>query len=837
MIYRGIQMACCDDRQQGTVQGDKRQVKLSDASKRNQLINEDRLLIQEPQSFGDVVFSGIDTVVRSRQGSITDDGVITLSAPLSWDDGTTVNIGPYQSRTPGQLLDWKTYYPATVQTDNFNRIQIHPVGNDTLNLEPFDRLRVIAEGEFFGMFGSNRTVMAVTGDMIELDEPVPVSGTVETELTVRVSKIGTEDPFDFLDTVGVDELTGAGWLRWATDPFGQLYWETRPQPGSFWDILARVGKYVLGTKAWTNPIIITSRYFMEAMTQDLHNVSLEQDASEESGDLYTPIGRIRGEAGVDGRTANMTVGDIARFWYFGYEFSSQQNSSPPVDPIGTQTTDPGFRMDEPGNNLLRDLIVYPQVTAEVAGSPNVVNIGAQAAALAASPGLDMADAFWQKLAGNPNEVSATTPDRRMIPNDFGLVPQGPQLQLSSACYLAFTRPTGGNNHRATMDDNIDGGDDGRDAQDNDEQRLFYTVVVRDVTAAINTIQVNGGDSINLLRTQRAAVTVSDEGVKRYAILAMQPTSGAIVQAQVDPANVLIARDPFSGGPGPFSEPFQICRWHEWDSTNSEYISGGLAEHGVHLPVDIYVPVRKLTVNVVEFPPVLTTLPATMDFSIYPAAGSPVPSLQPGAELFFPVAANVITATQAISYVTPLAPDNTVQPDRSFQDASSRATQQVRDFLGDGLVYALALGEDDVPEEQTTIQVIFTVGDTTNAATITMNIAVDGHFLARDTGPLAASGYQITAGRAGVLRCVQLDGTTNVTPDAGTVQFTLRDGSPVPQITTGAPLVDELSFSASGNQLTVNVDAAANTTLDGGFRRLLIADAGGIMKAGRTIRII
>ena len=167
----------------------------------------------------------------------------------------------------------------------------------------------------------------------------------------------------------------------------------------------------------------------------------------------------------------------------------------------------------------------------------------------------------------------------------------------------------------------------------------------------------------------------------------------------------------------------------------------------------------------------------------------------------------------------------------------RATQQVRDFLGDGLVYSLSLGEDDVPEEQNTIQVIFTVGDTTNAATITMNIAVDGHFLARDTGPLAASGYQITAGRAGVLRCVQLDGTTNVTPDAGTVQFTLRDGSPVPQITTGAPLVDELSFSASGNQLTVNVDAAANTTLDGGFRRLLIADAGGIMKAGRTIRII
>jgi len=837
MIGRAIEMACCDDRQEGTVQGDKRQVKLSDPSKRNQLINESRLLIQEPQNFGNAVFSGIDTVVRSRQGTITDDGVITLSAPLSWDDGTTVNIGPYQSTTPGQLLDWKKYYPATVQTDNFNRIQIHPVGNDTLNLEPFDRLRVIAEGEFFGMFGSNRTVMAVTGDMVELDEPVPVSGTVETELTVRVSKIGTEDPFDFLDTVGVDELTGGGWLRWATDPFGQLYWETRPRAGSFWDILARIGKYVLGTKAWTNPIIITSRYFMEAMTQELHNVSLEQDASEQSGDLYTPIGRIRGEAGVDGRTANMTVGDIARFWYFGFEFSDRQNSSAPVNALGSRRTDLGFRMDEPGNNLLRDLIVYPQVTAEVAGSPGVVNLGAQAAALGSSPGLNMADAFWQKDPADPNDVSATTPDRRMIPNDLGFVPQGPQLQLSSACYLAFTRPSGSNSHRATMDDNIDNGDQGRDAQDNDEQKLFYTVNVQDVTVTINTVQVNDGDSITLLRTQRAAVTVSDEGVKRYAVLAMQPNNGTIVRAQVDPDNVLIARDPFAGGPGPFSEPVQICRWHEWDSANSEYKSGGLAEHGMHLPVDVFVPVRKLTVNVVEFPPVLTTLPATMNFSIYPAAGSPLPSLQPGAELFFPVAANVITATQALSYVTPPAPDITVQPDRSFLDASSRATQQVRDFLGDGLVYALALGEDDVPEEQAAIQVIFAVGDTSNAGTITMNIAVDGHFLARDTGPLAASGYQIAAGSRGVLACVELDGTTNVTPDPATVQFTLRDGSPVPQITAGGTPVDELSFSATGNQLTINVDVGANTSLDNGFRRLLISNTGGTLKAGRTIRII
>ena len=112
----------------------------------------------------------------------------------------------------------------------------------------------------------------------------------------------------------------------------------------------------------------------------------------------------------------------------------------------------------------------------------------------------------------------------------------------------------------------------------------------------------------------------------------------------------------------------------------------------------------------------------------------------------------------------------------------------------------------------------------------MDIAIEGHFLARDTGTLAGSGYEITAGNSGVLDCVELNVTTSVTPDAGTVQFTLRDGSPVPQITTGGSPVEELTFSAAGNQLTINVDAGANTSLDSGFRRLLISNTGGTMKA-------
>lgn len=317
---------------------------------------------------------------------------------------------------------------------------------------------------------------------------------------------------------------------------------------------------------------------------------------------------------------------------------------------------------------------------------------------------------------------------------------------------------------------------------------------------------------------------------------MQPNNGTVVQAAFTPNKTVAAQDPFAGGTGPFSEPMQICRWHDFDAGSSQYRSGGLAQHGMHLPVDIFIPVRKLTVNVLELPPVLTALPSTLDFTMYPAAGTPLPSIQPGASLFFPVAANVPTATRALSYVTPPLPDITVVPDISFQDISSTASQQVQDFLGDGLLYSLSLGEDDVPEEQSNITVIFNVGDTALAATITMTIPVDGHFLARGAAALAVSGYQIAVGGSDVLECFELGGA-NVTPDSTSVTFTLRDGSPVPQITSGGSLSDELTFSDTGNQLTINVDAAANTTLDGGFRRLLIPDAGGTQRASRTIQIV
>lgn len=838
MIYRLIQMACCDDRLAGAVEGSKLKIRLSDPAKRSQLTNDERLLVQEPQSFGNATFSGISSVVRTKQ-AISDDGVITLSAPLPWDDGQQVNVGPYQTRTPGQIFDWNSYYPATVVVDNPAAIRLLPVGSDHLSVQPFDRLRVLAENSWFGMFGTSRTVMAVNGDVVELDQPPPSSGSAATELTLRVAKVGTEDPFDWLDTAGVDELTGGGWLRWVTDPFGQLHWQTRPQQGSFLDILARVGKYVLGTKCWSNPIIITSRYFMEAMTQALYNVSLEQDASEQSGDLYTPIGRLRGEVSVNGTSAAMTVGDIARYWYFVYEFSNAQSTQ--TAGIGTNAggnTDPGLTQDAPGANLYLDQIIYSQVTAETGGGGgSVINRGAQSGALPQAPGMDVPDSFYQKNAANPNEVSVTAPDRRIIPNDFGWVPQeSASLQLSSSMYLAFSRPTtGGNTHRVTVDDAIPQGANGRDAQDNNEQRLFYSLQVNDINALVSTVAVTEGSTIRLLRRQRATVRIADQGAKRYALRVLRPNNGTIVRAAQEPETVLIAQDPFpSAGGGTFSEPIEISRWHEWDADRNEYRSGGLARHGKHLPADVFVPVRKLTLQVMEFPPVLTTLPASLDFSAYPAAaGFTPPPLNQGGELFFPVAANVIIASQTLQYVTTPSPDITIRPIVSLSDVTSTSAQAVQDFLGDGLLYRLSIATDDPPEEQSSINVLFRVGETGSSTDITMTIPVQGHFLMANGG-----GYSINHGGLLVLTCSDLNGGA-VTPNATTVQVTLADGSAVPQVaaSSGGAMVNEFSFSVSGNQLTVNADGNANAALEGGIRRLLVTDSSGNVKARRTVRVV
>jgi len=874
MIYRGIQTACCDDRQEGTVQNNGTEVHLSNPADAGSLANIERLLVQEPQDFGNtvsggVISSGIATVVRNRVGAIIN-GVVTLSAPLSWEDGSKVDIGPYESRTPGQLLDWKTYYPATVQSDNYSRLQVHTIGDDTLTLEPFDRLRVIAESADFGMFNAMRTVISVTGDIIELDKAAPVSGTPETELTVRISKIGTEDPFDFVDTVGVNEIANAGWFRWASDPFGKLQTKTNPEAGSFLDVLGRSGKYVLGTKAWSNPILLFSRYFSEIILNEirgkgeLYHVSIEQDASEQSGHLYTAIGRVRGEASVNNTSVTMTVGDIARFWYFAEEpFGYAQSSSPALGATETPTY-PAFLMNEAGNHLRRDQIILVQQTPEVSGG--LINNGATGALLGASPGLALADIFWQKNANDPNDVSINPyagtaaagvqfTDRSMIPTDRGLVPQSAELQLSSSVYMAYTRPTAtGDSHRATMVDGIDSGPlpqyrkpnqrlYARDAHDEESQRLFFNVTVQDVTVNVNGLAVADGTTVTLLRTQTANITVNGEGTKQYAVRVMQPTTGTRVRASFTPKNTLSAQDPYIDNTvsppvpiaGPFTEPFQICRWHDLNETTGVYRSGGLAQHNMHLPEDIFIPVRKLTVDVAELPPVLNSLPATLDFSMY--TGAALPAIAPGGELFFPVAANILIATHALRYVTPLAPDNTVKPDRVLDDVTSTATQQVQDFLGDGLVYSLTMASTQVPEEQSTIDVIFTVGDPSLAATMTMTMPVDGHFLARDTGALAASGYEIAVGSSEDLSCVELDGATNVTPDSGNVVFTLRNGSAVPQLVVGGAPVNELTFAAAGNVLTVNVNAGANVSLDDGFRRLVVLDVGGSIRAARTVRLV
>jgi len=63
--------------------------------------------------------------------------------------------------------------------------------------------------------------------------------------------------------------------------------------------------------------------------------------------------------------------------------------------------------------------------------------------------------------------------------------------------------------------------------------------------------------------------------------------------------------------------------------------------------------------------------------MYPATPATLPVLHPGTSLFFPVTANVLTATQAMNYISSPTPDVTVRPDRGFSDITPSASQHDR----------------------------------------------------------------------------------------------------------------------------------------------------------------
>lgn len=756
----------------------------------------------------EITIKGDTTVVRSVE-SRADDGRVTFRTALPVSQGQ-VKIAPYETHTPGTLQSWKPFYPATVDPELRATVTLHPVGDDRLTLLPRDRVRVLFDE--IEAYGHTTTVTAVNGDRVELAEMIPTLPLQEgQELIVRITKIGRDDPTGWLDQRLLDDAMDAGWVRWVTDPFSQTFFTVQQHArGSFWDHFTRVASYLLGNHAWS--LLPFGFYFWDGLFLARargkgYLAFIEQDASEHSGDLYSSIGRLRNDSGEmgDGEpSATMTVGDIALYWF--WPGASRFTVLPR-----------GGAQDAPGVHFPDWLCTMPFVTEEdtdeVAPDPVPPNNSAEAGPLADEPGLAVPDVFFEKNAADPRDTTGGL--RRLRINDRGFVPLEPGIQRTMAGYMAFSRPSQERGHRVTIsttggdnDDNIQD----RNAQDEGKQVIFFNVQVEDVTVTINGVAIAEDTAVTLLQTQRATVNVTPDGDRRYRATIQRPADGPSLRRPED--MLLEARTQDTANP----EPVELSRFYEFDG--ERFMTGPIRGRGMHLPTDVDVPVRTFTVAVVDTPPVTGALPAAPDFGIY---GGAVPALRPGGEVFVLVAANVMTFNDTLQYDA-AAPPGTIDPVIPLTDATADATPALRTFLagGVGRPFRLALEDDDPPEEEASILFEVTVGEPGNQATLSVEIDIEGHFIASN-----GTGYTVAPGGTLVLDCANVGGG-NVTP-LDTVQVTMTDGTPPPPA-GGNP---ELSFSVAANQLTITARADAST----GVRRLLITDSSNpANRARRTITI-
>lgn len=472
-----------------------------------------------------------------------------------------IRVAPYSLQNASSGWDWNSYFPATVPDPSRpTTLHVEKVGNKSLELQPLDMVTVTADGTQ-SVFTSITSVGA--GGLVDLQDRPPKP---KDPQDLRIARLRGQDPLGTagtfvlggLDSWAVTRGFNLGWMRWMLDPFGQLNYRLKPKLKSHWDIPFRIGRYLFGTKSFAifPPVfgyIWWDRFFPGDAKGYLS--ALEQGASEESGDLYSPIGRLSGKMEV--------VGDIVRYWYFMLERS------------GTVVN--GGMLDAPGAQIRNLFRVLPSLDTSTSDTTEP-NRGAQAGA---NSGLDLPDIFVGKNTANPTATVATAP-KGFQPVDLGFIPVSATLERASGIFCGFSRP---GKHRITLSEIVFGADKGRDAQEKGKQTLFFDVNVKDVLVALSGQPLAQGAAITMVQRQRAVILVIPDGDRRYTTTVTAP--GSVLN--VDGDLVLTAQNVGS-------ESVEISRVHS---------PATLLPRGLHMSIPVHVPVRAFTVQVVNTLPIRT----------------------------------------------------------------------------------------------------------------------------------------------------------------------------------------------------------------------------------------
>ena len=270
--------------------------------------------------------------------------------------GPLVNLIPWaiaqivhacQKNPAGRFLQ-PDLFPATVpDAGNPFIIQVPPKDGDQHGLAVHDKVEILVGG-----VRDAHVVVAVNGQSVTLDTPTRYEG---EDRALQVGKIGEQHPMRFVSNFIGDHF-GTRDLRLFFDPFGQLFFDKDPNDKGSLDWALAFLRPFYSTTSWSGVGLLGGFWldivYTTAFGEDYYSF-MEQGASEESGDLYSPVGRLRGDVEY--------VGDLGRYFY--YHDTANGNTSwlfcNRISDYEVRLTDPG-----PGGNFRIETLNY-QVGDEV----------------------------------------------------------------------------------------------------------------------------------------------------------------------------------------------------------------------------------------------------------------------------------------------------------------------------------------------------------------------------------------------------------------------------------------------------------------------------------------
>lgn len=776
----------------GTVSADGAAIVVEDAAARSALEDASRIIVQFEKS----------TVVRTAtvgDGDTPATMNLTLTEPLTDLKGKKVQVALWDSHQPASAWDWNTYYPATVpDATKPARVKVLPAdaaGKDTLTLKLQDTVLIRTGTE------SKRTaVTAVNADgTVDLEDPpqLALANDKTLDKEFRVAKVGEHDPLGSLGGLFAN-LQGAPWLGKLVDPWAWVFSSPNLTPGSGGEWAMRVLRWIGSSHAWS--MIVPGVLWIDDLFKGSGSYAawMEQDASENSGDLYSSIGRLQ--------HAPAVVGDIGRYWFF---------------PNGRfRSTYPSGAFDTAGAQMRRETVVSPFVTAETSGGTPTINKGAGSPApsntpvsgtlLPAGAGDALPDALYAKSTTDPRSPLSPPTPTSFAPTDRGLIPVSGALERTEGAYVAYSRP---GTHRATVIEAFAAGvgtevQDARSVVDSGagfglkDVTLFFDTAIADLTVTIGGVPVNNDDDVTLVLTQTAQVVVAPvDAARRHALTLQRPLTGVLLradQAGNDPTTIQVqAPSPL---PRAATERVELCRIYRYDAATDAYDEPSLNTFRMNMPGDLRVPIRRFTVTV--------TSTITARSKVSALAADDVSSVTAGTDVFVLVPASIaVPLSTAISY-SPAAPAGTTDP------ALTVDTVAIPDDLAKsgvvGTAFRVHSDPGDPPEVPATIALSVGVGSGGLTGTLTGSLTLNPPCTLEST-----SGFSVARGAKLTLTAKDLGGSNvNVSSAAA-----------------GA----DVTVTISGASIELTVAATAAT----GRRRVLAvlqSDASGTTKGARTITI-